>query len=230
MKRILSLILAQIIVYCSNTFAQSSSQLELEIIPIAGAHELSSEKCFSSAGDSICIDVMKMYLTGFQLLNKGVTVWSEMQSFHLIDLNKPESLALKIKIPNQLIADELVFNLGIDSITSVSGVFGADLDPTKGMYWTWQSGYINVKIEGTYKSKEGVIKSFIYHLGGYQQIENALQTLKFKIDQLNSLKFYFDVQKLITSEIVKQQPNIMSPGKEAVALSLRTKSCFNLAK
>jgi hypothetical protein len=230
MKRVLYLILTHLLFYCSNSNAQSYRQLDIEIIPVAGSNQLNSEKCFATANDSFCIKVLKFYISGIQFFNDGMPVWSEVQSFHLIDMERPQSLTLKINIPDHLVADELLFNLGIDSITSVSGAFGDDLDPTKGMYWTWQSGYINLKVEGTIKSKVDGIKSFVYHLGGYQQNENAIQTLKFKIDQVNSLKLYFDVQKLITSEIVNQQAHIMSPGKEAVALSLRAKSCFHLVK
>ena len=58
----------------------------------------------------------------------------------------PSSLALQI--PSNIPFSKLKFQLGIDSLTNVSGAMGGDLDPTKGMYWTWQSGYINMKIEG----------------------------------------------------------------------------------
>jgi len=36
----------------------------------------------------------------------------------------------------------------VDSLANVSGAMSNDLDATKGMYWSWQSGFINLKIEG----------------------------------------------------------------------------------
>ncbi len=230
MKRGLLILLVQLLIDTTNLFSQTNRLLTLEVLPVADEQTVHAEKCFSLKNDSICIELLKFYISGIQFFNKGIPVWSEIQSFHLIDIEKPQSCLVKINIPDQLVADELVFNLGIDSLTSVSGAFGADLDPTQGMYWTWQSGYINLKLEGLYKSKDALAKRLVYHLGGYQQNENALQTLRFEIKQLNSIKLNFDVIKFITSEVVKQHAHIMSPGKEAIQLSATAKSCFNLVK
>ena len=55
---------------------------------------------------------------------------------------------------------------------------GGDLDPTKGMYWAWQSGYINFKMEGSCSQCLATKNNFEFHLGGYQQPFYAMQTIE----------------------------------------------------
>jgi hypothetical protein len=68
------------------------------------------------------------------------------------------------------------FLIGVDSLKSVSDISQrtGDLDPAgaaSDMYWTWNSGYIFYKIEGTspqapYDSMMGM-SMFYYHIGGF---------------------------------------------------------------
>jgi hypothetical protein len=41
------------------------------------------------------------------------------------------------------------FLLGVDSARNVSGIQTGALDPARGMFWTWNSGYVMAKIEGS---------------------------------------------------------------------------------
>jgi hypothetical protein len=43
---------------------------------------------------------------------------------------------------------KITFSAGIDSLTSTAGIQKGVIDPINGMYWAWQSGYVNFKIEG----------------------------------------------------------------------------------
>jgi hypothetical protein len=69
----------------------------------------------------------------------------------LIDFDENDSNALCLEIPDDIEFDAIQFNLGLDSLTNVSGALGGDLDPTKGMYWTWQNGYVNFKLQGSFR-------------------------------------------------------------------------------
>jgi hypothetical protein len=53
-------------------------------------------------------------------------------------MNTDKHSKLSFDLPTYLKYDQIQFQLGIDSLTNVSGAMGGDLDPTKGMYWTWQ--------------------------------------------------------------------------------------------
>ena len=90
----------------------------------------------------------------------------------------------------------IAFNLGIDSITNVSGAQGGDLDPTKGMYWAWQSGFINIKLQGTSNSCPPPKNEFEFHLGGYQYPFNSLQTIILKTGNEKKLRYFLILKNL----------------------------------
>jgi hypothetical protein len=115
------------------------------------------------------------------------------------------------------------FKLGIDSITNVSGAFGGALDPTKGMYWSWQSGYINFKMEGRVKDK-----NYLLHLGGYSSPFKAVQQVVLPVlHQSNEFKIVLPLKDLLQKEIPENNI-IMSPSLAAVLISKKIASFFYL--
>ena len=114
-------------------------------------------------GDSIQLKSLKFYISNIELVNGDKVVWQQKNSFHLIDASKNESLQIPLKHQSNLNFTKIKFNLGIDSMVNVSGALGGDLDPTKGMYWTWQSGYINFKLEGKSKKCKTRNNEFHFH-------------------------------------------------------------------
>ncbi|MGB4959608.1 MAG: MbnP family protein, partial [Saprospiraceae bacterium] len=116
--------------------------------------------------------------------------------------------------------NKISFYLGIDSMTNVSGAMGGDLDPTKGMYWTWQSGYINFKLEGKTSLCPAKNNAFTYHIGGYKQPNYALQKIALPVHvQGHDLKVKLDIKALVNSIDFAQLHHIMSPSAAAVKLA-----------
>ena len=72
----------------------------------------------------------------------------------------------------------LSFQIGVDSILNVSGVQTGDLDPLKGMFWTWNSGYIFAKMEGVSDSAHAPAHSFSWDVGGYKSPFNVARTIQ----------------------------------------------------
>jgi hypothetical protein len=79
------------------------------------------------------------------------------------------------------------FQIGVDSILNVSGVQTGDLDPLKGMFWTWNSGYIFAKMEGVSDSAHAPAHSFTWDVGGYKSPSNAARTVQLTLpaEQVN---------------------------------------------
>jgi hypothetical protein len=67
--------------------------------------------------------------------------------------------------------------LGVDSIRNVSGIQTGALDPLKGMFWTWNSGYVMAKLEGSSESSNSAGNRFTYHIGGFRPGMNVLKTI-----------------------------------------------------
>ncbi len=193
-----------------------------------GEHSLSLDSSYEvNQTDSIQITTVKFYLSDMAFWNNDSLLYAEKNSYHLIDLANPKSFYLHFDLPSGFTYNQIKFKLGIDSITSVSGSFGGDLDPINGMYWAWQSGYINSKIEGFY-FKQGVKKEFQFHLGGYQYPFNSIQELTFKVDSQSSVFIAFDLLNFFPYLDLLKRSHLMQPSLDAVLLSRYLKNCFTV--
>lgn len=181
---------------------------------------------FEKNGDSLVIQTLKFYLGNFVFLKKGGVVFSEI-SYRLLDLEDDKSLVLAFKIPENLDFDSLQFDLGVDSLTNVSGAMGGDLDPTRGMFWTWQSGYINVKMEGFHEKSTARGHGFEFHLGGYLPPFQTVQKVVLPVFQKEKMRVGFDLAPFFESLDWAKNWNVMSPCPEAAGFSnLLSKSFF----
>lgn len=176
------------------------------------------------AGDSLALHTLRLYLCNFVFLKKEAAVWAEKNSHHLLDLEDTSTLDLRFGLPAGMGFDEVKFDLGVDSLTNASGALGGDLDPTKGMYWTWQSGYINAKIEGFFERSTARNHEFQFHLGGYLPPFQSVQAVAIKVRRVQNpsdLKFQldFDLAPFFEKLDWAKRHSIMSPSAEAVRLS-----------
>jgi hypothetical protein len=177
--------------------------------------------------DSIQITQLRFYISSLSLFYIGKKVWSEPTSFHLVDLLEPSSFNLSLQLPQNIEYDALQFNIGIDSATSVSGAMGGDLDPTKGMYWTWQSGYINFKLEAFTAHKN---QELVYHIGGYQAPFNTLQEIQVRFEPNSDAKIYLQLDKFFEDMDVSKINHVMSPNASAMQLAERLPNLFLIGK
>jgi hypothetical protein len=161
------------------------------------------------------ISKFKFYLSNIKLYNSENLVDVESNSYHLIDLLDTSKNELLIKRNNNIVFNRIVFNLGIDSATNVAGALEGDLDPTNNMYWTWQSGYINLKLEGLFE--DGIKRE--YHLGGYLPPFNSLQTINLEWTNSSEMKIYIHLDDFINSIPDSIPPQIMTPGSSSIYLS-----------
>jgi len=210
----------------TNSFAQTTIQLEAiyqnETIELGKVYYSNDKK------DSFQIEILKFYLSDFSLWNDEVLVFKSPQLPVLIDLEKPESKILPIESPNRLTFNVLKFNLGIDSLTNVSGAFGGDLDPTNGMYWTWQSGYINFKLEGTSSISPARKNVFQYHLGGYQVPYYGLREIKLPVSNLETIHIILNLSSFFEYVASKEIYQVMSPNQKAMYVADEIAKLFSV--
>lgn len=209
-------------------FAQNTKTISLIVQPVFSSQLLSHKYFKLNDRDSIQIEVLKFYLSNLSFYKEKKEVWREKNSFHLIDSEKEESYKLMLEVPLNLSFDEVTMNLGVDSVTNNSGAMGGDLDPTKGMYWTWQSGYINVKLEGKSNLCKTRKNSFEFHLGGYQYPFNSLQRLDFNVTSPNDLLLVLDVAHFFSSLDLEKVNQIMTPSAVSNQLSQKLAKAFIL--
>lgn len=215
-KKILLLLIIQSFTYQLKAQKDTIS-LMISVIEHASPIFISDSGITLSNDSNIHISALKFYISKIQLLKEGKVVFDDKQPAHLIDAAQQSTYQIYLTAKKNIAFDQVVFNLGIDSAINVAGVYGGALDPTKGMYWTWQSGFINFKIEGNYQYQKKNT-AFAFHLGGYRYPDNALQKISMQTDD-KLIKIYLDISKVFEQIDIMKVNHIMSPCQEAVQLS-----------
>jgi hypothetical protein len=146
--------------------------------------------------DSIIITSFKTYLVIPTLTDTIV---------HLLDIEEK----LICSIPDY--AESVI--IGIDSMQTVRTNFSGALDPIHGMFWTWNSGYINVKIEGISQRSMQRNRIFQMHLGGFTAPYQVSMPLR--VPRNTSINLSIDIAPSIDALLNNHQGTVMSPGKHA---------------
>lgn len=127
--------------------------------------ELGTEYTHPTTNDALTFTTLKYYISNVKLKKDDGTWWTQPNSYYLVNLANPASTMLTLSdIPNGNYT-EVSYVLGVDSTRNVSGAQEGALSTANGMFWSWNTGYIMVKAEGT--CPQSGTGSFTYHLGGF---------------------------------------------------------------
>jgi hypothetical protein len=183
---------------------------------------------YSSGGNTLKVEALRFYISAIALYDGDKLLWEEPDSYHLIDAATPGSLQLSLTPTAPVHFNAIRFRLGVDSLANVSGALGGDLDPSKGMYWAWQSGYINFKVEGTSPACHTRNNEFQFHLGGYAGRDASAQDIKLDAVNKNGIIIIADIGRFFERSDLFVLSSVMTPGPEAVSLSQRAAAIFRV--
>jgi len=127
-------------------------------------------------GEGMIIAKFKYYISNIVLTGDGGKTAAVNASPWLIDEADSVSKSIHITSPFTNITS-IQFQVGIDSIKNTSGVQTGSLDPLKGMFWTWNTGYIFAKLEGYSDTAKVPGHYFTLDVGGYKKKENAIRKI-----------------------------------------------------
>ncbi|MCC6373145.1 MAG: hypothetical protein IT236_19225 [Bacteroidia bacterium] len=147
---------------------------------------------------------LKYYLGKFTLLNSNGTE-SKVDAYFLVDEENSESKTLQLDGIALGEYTGMEFILGVDSLNNCSGAQSGALDPVNAMFWTWNTGYIFLKLEGHAAASTSPAHLFEYHIGGYKQPQNSVRHFRFKFkkplivssNQKNILQLVADVSEIL---------------------------------
>lgn len=216
--------LLHILILISFCCTEAQNTVQIHFTPLFAGSNLILQKKYNSQKDTVSISKLKFYLTDITFLKNNQTVALANKKHHLIDLEEPATLAIQQVVESEF--DAIKFTVGVDSITQNSGVQEGDLDPIHGMYWTWQSGYIHFKIEGTSSRCKASKNKFQLHLGGYQAPFNTISEVYLPVRNKNSIAITIEVDKLLEQIDVSKHYQVMSPGQIAVTIAQIAASAF----
>lgn len=140
---------------------------------------------------------------------------------HLIDVNDSLTYQLPFTEDGSHSNSTFQFAIGIDSISTMQTQFSGALDPSLGMYWAWNTGYIHFKMEGKSNLSKYRNNEFQLHIGGYVGKNNTQRWLEPKIQlEDGKPKLIFDLTKFAVETVnLRESPMIMIPGVEAVNIA-----------
>ncbi len=156
----------------------------------------------SDSNVSLRIDKLRWYVSLPPAGKKGSKAW-------LLDLADSASLDQQMSRP---VNKKISLLFGIDSAIQVGGVGTGALDPLRGMYWTWQTGYVQWKMEGAIRV-DGVESPLELHLGGF---DGATKSQSMLSDYLiypttNSVIAQWNISPFLAEVVRRKKFGVMSP-------------------
>ena len=178
--------------------------LILQFDNVAGNNDLvlNSGEYTNASGESFNVSQLQYFVSNMKFIcpnGKKFTVNQE-DSYFLIQENEPASQKLKLKVPPGEY-NKLTFLVGVDSprntmpIDKRKGVLDPSNSMDNGMYWSWNSGYIFFKMEGTSKAAPEDPtgnRKFRFHIGGFggysARTINNIKTITLDLSKAGTVK------------------------------------------
>ena len=220
--------------------ANTKSELTLEFDNIAGDQQLilNNGSYINAAGEPFTVSILQYFVSNIRLTRIDGTefVVPQKESYFLIQEHNTNTRLCKIQVPEGEYK-EVRFTIGVDSLRSTMPITERTgvLDPANypsghdGVYWSWNSGYIFLKMEGESPaapadpSGEKKYRFHIGGLGGYSSptINNIRETaidltgkgtVKVKSGRQPVVHFTMDVLKVMkgsTTVSIAAYPTVM---------------------
>ncbi|MBP9187116.1 MAG: DUF4382 domain-containing protein [Bacteroidia bacterium] len=127
----------------------------------------------NSLNDTIKFSNLLYYISNVSLQNSSGT-WVNLGNYNLVDFKFESSK--KLVIPNLPAGNytKLKFFVGVDKVANSTGAQEGDLNPSNGMFWSWATGYIFIRLQGKFNGD----KPLTVDMGG----DDNLVTIEFPID------------------------------------------------
>jgi len=210
-------------------FHPLKAQQSIQFIPMFGTEKWHPDSSYINyAGEYLQINKCLFYTTNWKAVipNPKKNMQSDTitisDAHYLIDLNDPNSLKLPFTIPAN--CTQLIFTVGVDSIKNTTGIQTGVLDPAKGMFWTWRTGYIMARMQGSSPVANTAGKRFSYDVGGFESPYNAVRTISLILPQKAAAGKNAKSTRFIQTDL-----SVWFKGKHSISIAL-TPNCHNAGK
>lgn len=139
---------------------------------------LNSSVATTSTGETFTVSTFEYYLSNIKFTKSDGSSYAAPDTYFLVNQATPTSLSFTV--PNVPVGEYtgVSFLVGVDAqktgLTDPT-TFTGDLNQANNMYWSWNSGHIFLKMEGTLTSTNPT-KALVCHIGGYTAPYNAIVT------------------------------------------------------
>ncbi len=196
MKNIFSVCIAIVVLLsaCSdNDTNPNVGTLAIEFDNIVGTANLelntANTPYTNSNEEAYKVTWLTYYVSNIKLTREDGTIYEDRiksdgsAGYYLIDEADAESQVVVLRNIPKGNYTEVEFTIGVDASQVDEGAQTGPLDPAHGLFWSWNSGYIFMAIEGISPVSTEPDDVFQYHIGGYKEdasnasLINNLQTV-----------------------------------------------------
>lgn len=191
-----------------TTDPTGNSIVKLEFTNKVGSAKLSLNDTWytNDHGDSFKVSKFNYYISNIKL-NKAAGAYTQNESYHLLQQSQASSLVVDLSDVPYSKYTSVTLTIGVDSLRNVSGAQTGALDPVNGMFWTWNTGYIMLKMEGNSPKSPASGGALVFHAGGFSGANSVLRTVTLNFpseitvakDGVNHVHIDADVLKLFKS-------------------------------
>ena len=180
---LMRLILISACFFTNTVIAQQQAQVKKDNLKISFVNTIDKQllqldaaytNCFN---ETFTITKLKYYISDVQLQTSNKKNTDFKSNYFLIDQEDSSSGNFSLMVANNTYTG-ISFLVGVDSLKNVSGAQSGSLDPLNGMFWTWSSGYIMFKIEGSSPQSASINNKLEYHIGGFTGKQNVLRRVQ----------------------------------------------------
>lgn len=163
--------------------APESAPVRVEISHVAGAAPLllrDAPPITTASGDAFTVGKLRYYLSNFRLRRADGSWFVAQQSaessegYHLVDAAVPASTTFEIANVPAGNYTGIEFLIGIDAARNHAGAQTGALDPARGLFWSWKTGYIFFLFEGHSPQSTSSGQTLTYHLGGDDSVARTV--------------------------------------------------------
>jgi len=242
-KNILKIIVVAACMFWSlNASAQddvkgSEGQLKLDFDLKAGNQTIKPGQTYINPfGEAYTVQKCRFYISQVQLVDSlDMTIQFFPDNYYIIAAVDTTSGIITLPLSLTHVSS-VSFMVGIDSSANVSGVQTGALDPGNGMFWTWNTGYIMLKLQGTSPAAQVPGNAFTLDVGGYKTGENAgrkvvLRTGTPHRQTVHGVNINVDINKLfngVHNIKLADHPVCHQPGELAMQLADNYATMFSV--
>ena len=173
----------------------------------------------TSQSEQITLNTFNYWITNIKLVKSDGTEFTEAESYRLLRGDKHATMHFHLANVPAGTYTGIKFMIGVDIARNTGGAQTGALDPTVNgdMFWSWSTGYIQAKLEGTSPQSTLANNLVTYHIGGVAPGKETPRnvTLSFGKDmvvgaQAGSIKIKADAAKWFgpgNPIIIKDSPN-----------------------
>lgn len=132
-------------------------------------------------GEEFTIRTFKYYISNIEFKRVDGKV-IKTGGYYLVNQADTASASFTIAVNDNRLSS-ISFLVGVDSMRNVSGTQTGDLDPAKGMFWTWNTGYIMAKLEAVSPASSNPNNNVTYHIGGFKNGEDVIRNVSLDLDK-----------------------------------------------